>query len=251
MSNSGPFNNSGTLNITRNPGGGGDFTNSGTLNNAGGTFSNNVTSTIYNTGIINNTSGANLMNAGTINNAGIFANSGAVMISITGLFTTSTNYTQTSGSTFVNGILTATGGAIVNIQGGTLGGTGTINGNVAMGGTIMPAAPGTPGTLTIFGNYEQTENGTLCIWAWLRQHNTSCRESAPESSRFATRLSSRWKRLSGWVSRSIHSRSSVLIQSQVCSSAQVRLPQTAGGILPSWNEAAGVPLLLCETIPNR
>jgi hypothetical protein len=44
---------------------------------------------------------------------------------------------------------------------GTLQGTGTIIGNVAMGGTIMPGAPGTPGTITIFGNYEQIGNGTL------------------------------------------------------------------------------------------
>jgi fibronectin-binding autotransporter adhesin len=182
MSNSGTFNNRGTLNITRNPGGGGDFTNSGTLNNAGGTLSNNVTSTIYNTGIINNTSGgsnlnnfgtltnygtfnnmsgANLMNAGTINNAGIFANSGAVTISSSGLFTTSTNYTQTAGSTVVDGTLTAISSAIVNIQGGILSGTGTINGDVEMAGTMMPGALGTPGTLTIFGNYEQTGTGIL------------------------------------------------------------------------------------------
>jgi hypothetical protein len=81
--------------------------------------------------------------------------------SSSGLFTTSSNYTQTGGSTLVNGTLTATGSAIVNIQGGTLGGTGTINGNVEMAGTMMPGAPGTPGTLTIFGNYEQTGNGTF------------------------------------------------------------------------------------------
>jgi hypothetical protein len=60
-----------------------------------------------------------------------------------------------------NGTLTATGSAIVNIQRGALGGTGTINGNVVMAGTMMPGAPGTPGTLTIFGNYEQTGTGML------------------------------------------------------------------------------------------
>jgi hypothetical protein len=79
-----------------------------------------------------------------------------VTISSTGLFTTTTNYLQTVGSTLVNGTLTASGGAIVNIQGGTLGGNGTINGNVTMGGILMPGSTGTPGTLTVFGNYEQS-----------------------------------------------------------------------------------------------
>jgi len=80
-----------------------------------------------------------------------------VTISSSGLFTTSTNYTQKGGSTLVDGTLTATGSAIVDIQGGSLGGTGTINGNVLMAGTMMPGDA--PGTLTIFGNYEQTGSG--------------------------------------------------------------------------------------------
>jgi hypothetical protein len=49
----------------------------------------------------------------------------------------------------------------VDIERGALGGTGTINGNVAMGGTLTSGATGTPGTLVIFGNYEQLGNGTL------------------------------------------------------------------------------------------
>ena len=57
----------------------------------------------------------------------------------------------------MDGTLTATSGAIVDIQGGTLGGKGTINGNVLMAGTMMPGDA--PGTLTIFGNYEQTGTG--------------------------------------------------------------------------------------------
>jgi hypothetical protein len=87
--------------------------------------------------------------------------SDAVTISSSGLFTTTTNYTQTAGSTFVNGTLTATGNAIEDIQRGSLAGTGTINDNVALGGTIMPGAPSAPGTLTIFGNYERTRTGIL------------------------------------------------------------------------------------------
>jgi hypothetical protein len=77
------------------------------------------------------------------------------------VFTTSTNYLQVAGSTLVNGSLSATGGAILNIQGGALGGSGTVNGNVLMGGTMTPGPGSSPGTLTINGNYAQTSTGTL------------------------------------------------------------------------------------------
>jgi hypothetical protein len=120
----------------------GTITNSGLLINAG---------TLINIGTLNNN--------GTLDNNGNFTNSGAVAISGSGLLTTSTNYTQTAGSTLVNGTLTATGSAIVNIQGGIFGGSGTINANVMMGGALMPEPGDSPGTLTIFGNYEQTGTG--------------------------------------------------------------------------------------------
>ena len=181
VTNSGTINNKGTLNITRSSDGGGLFANSGVINNSGGTISNALTSTLDNTGTINNTSGAHLdnlgtltnegvfnntlgahlMDAGTFNNTGTFSNSGAVRISSTGSFTTSADYTQTGGRTIVNGTLTATGGAIVDIEGGKLGGTGTINGDVLMKGTMSPGAGGAPGTFTVNGNYEQTSGGVL------------------------------------------------------------------------------------------
>ena len=101
------------------------------------------------------------MDAGTFNNTGTFSNSGAVTISNTGLFTTSTDYTQTAGHTTVNGTLTATGGAIVDIEGGKLGGTGTINGDVLMKGIMSPGSGGVPGTFTVNGNYEQTSTGVF------------------------------------------------------------------------------------------
>jgi len=156
--NSGTFINNGTLdNSGAVPGAPGcisgstcAFNNTGTIINQG-IFSNMAS------GVFNNRSGANLMNAGTINNSGVFTNSGAVTISNSGLFTTSTNYTQTAGRTTVDGTLAATNGAIVDIQGGKLGGTGTINGNVLVAGTMMPGDA--PGTLTIIGNYEQAGTG--------------------------------------------------------------------------------------------
>jgi hypothetical protein len=116
---------------------------------------------ITNEGIFNNTSGAHFVDAGTFDNTGIFSNSGIVRISSTGLFTTSSDYTQTAGRTIVNGTLTATGGAIVDIEGGKLGGTGMINGDVLMKGIMSPGSGGVPGTFTVNGNFEQTSGGVF------------------------------------------------------------------------------------------
>jgi len=134
--------------------GGCTFANSGNLINRG--FFNN-TGALSNSGVLFNR--GTLLDSGTLTNSGILLNSGAMTISSTGTLATSTNYTQTSGSTLVDGTLTATGGAIVDIKHGILSGTGTINGNVLMGGTLRPGDA--PGTLTIFGNYEQTHTGTF------------------------------------------------------------------------------------------
>jgi hypothetical protein len=122
------------------------FTNSGTFRNSG--------MLTLNTGVITTNSGI-IRDSGTITNNGTFTNSGDVRITKSGVFNTSTNYTQTGGHTFVNGTLAATGPAIVDIQGGILSGHGTIDGNVFMGGTIIPGASSHPGTLTINGNYEE------------------------------------------------------------------------------------------------
>jgi hypothetical protein len=82
-------------------------------------------------------------------------------------------YTQTGGTVNLNGTLEvdngSTGGPIkpmtggyvgASLQGGTLCGTGTIQGSLlAQGGTLAPGA----GTLTITGNYTQQSGGTLLI----------------------------------------------------------------------------------------
>ncbi len=47
----------------------------------------------------------------------------------------------------------------IDIEGGTLKGTGTINGDVFMNGTMAPGD--SPGAFTISGNYTQTTNGTF------------------------------------------------------------------------------------------
>ena len=164
LDNYGTLNNSGTLTNSSGVPQPGPYPQSGTLNNYG---------TINNSGRLFNTleAGAGpfavsalnnfgtLNNSGAITNTGTFTNSGLVKITSSGLFTTSTNYTQTAGRTIVNGTLTATGPAIVDIQGGILSGGGTINGNVKMAGTMIAGMPGTPLTFLINGNYEQTGTG--------------------------------------------------------------------------------------------
>jgi len=88
--------------------------------------------TLFNNGVVNITSGT------TLN----LTNSGG-------------SFVQTSGVTIVNGTLNSV--PAVQIQGGTLSGSGTINGNVIMGGTISPG--NSPGILTINGNYTQAAFG--------------------------------------------------------------------------------------------
>jgi hypothetical protein len=125
----------------------GTLTNSGTLTNnntlenfSGGKLINN--GTVTNNGTVYNFSGGTLTNSGTLYDYG----------SITGAGT----YTQTAGLTKVNGTMAQSS---ITINGGTLNGTGTITGPVAVGpgGTVSPGDA--PGTLTIIGNL--SSSGTL------------------------------------------------------------------------------------------
>jgi hypothetical protein len=93
---------------------------------------------------------------GTFSNAG-----GAVTVGTGATLAVAGDYTQSSGTTALNGAtLTATN---VRIQGGTLSGLGTITATVTNGGDLYLGGPSTPGTLTINGDYAQTADGTLHI----------------------------------------------------------------------------------------
>ena len=152
---------------------------------------------IVNAGGFSNQMNGSLTLSGVTNVAGGFTNSGGSVVVNPSATLTSDSYSQSGGSTDVSGILStasyrqsggdtiiessgtisattfkATGGTItVNgtldptaIEIGsaaTLLGTGRIVGNVAMGGTMITGGPGAPGTVTIFGNYEETGNGIL------------------------------------------------------------------------------------------
>jgi len=135
----------------------------GVINNAG--VFNNAISNLYgikNEGTINNLAGGTFNNATGIGNYGQINNAGSFIIdtgaSVTGVVTGTTDvsaYTQTAGLTNVNGSLAA---SIINIQGGSLIGSGTISGPVLLGAgaTVNPGS--SPGTLTVNGDFTSSGN---------------------------------------------------------------------------------------------
>ena len=91
-------------------------------------------------------------------NGSVYNNGGSVQIDNSSALTAKSGFKQTAGTTVVDGLMNVTGTGM-QIQDGSLSGTGVINGNVVMGGTLMPGDP--TGGLTITGNYTQTHTGTL------------------------------------------------------------------------------------------
>jgi hypothetical protein len=134
LDNSGTLYNFGTVTLVFNS----QFNNSGTLNNNAGSYLENSASTFVNTGTVVLASGAILVN---VNVAGY----------------NPATYTQSAGSTVVDGLFTSD--TPIEINGGTLSGSGVIQGDVMMGGTMSPGD--SPGKLTIIGNYTQFSQGTF------------------------------------------------------------------------------------------
>jgi hypothetical protein len=97
-------------------------------------------------GILTLTGSATSMNTAQIN----IAKGGELAITNSG-----GSFVQTSGQTVVDGTLDSV--PAVQIEGGTLSGSGIINANVIMGGRLSPG--NSPGILTINGNYTQTSFG--------------------------------------------------------------------------------------------
>jgi Calx-beta domain len=90
------------------------------------------------------------------------SNAGSITIDGGATLDTGGAFTQSAGDTSIDatGELDAPGE--VQINGGTLGGTGTVLGDVTNGGTVGPGGA-TPGTLTVTGTYMQTSAGVLAI----------------------------------------------------------------------------------------
>ena len=81
-----------------------------------------------------------------------FTTSGSVMIDDLSILSRNGDYVQTAGTTTVEGELAVSGG--IDLQGGTLEGTGLVDADVLNSGGIV--GPGvSPGTLLIDGDYEQ------------------------------------------------------------------------------------------------
>jgi hypothetical protein len=109
---------------------------------------------MVNTGTLRAANGATLgLKDGTFANSGLVDVQGGSRLEITGEFT------QTSGTTSLNGG-TITSTSPLNILGGSIRGTGDILADVLNEGGIV--SPGfSPGTLTIYGDYTQGASGIL------------------------------------------------------------------------------------------
>jgi fibronectin-binding autotransporter adhesin len=119
--------------------------------------------------------------AGTLNTGNFSMGAGNTTIQSGGNFNATGTYTQSSGNSVVNvgGTLSASQVAInggllqvdgtldpvgLNVTGGKLGGIGAITANLTNNGHVSPGdASGTPGTLTLVGNYTQGTSGYLDV----------------------------------------------------------------------------------------
>jgi len=178
LTNNGPLNVSGLFSLQ-----GGVLAGNGDINMTGGTIDMPSNSTVNwtATGPMNNSGTLNLSNrtitnpitnSGTINTTGglaftqLFTNNG-LFNAQSGTATFSGGYTQVSGSTNL-GTNTANpgnmvvGGSGYTLSGGTLGGSGTIQGDLNIGtGTFSPGY--SPGAVTITGNLNMLASSILNI----------------------------------------------------------------------------------------
>jgi hypothetical protein len=82
----------------------------------------------------------------------------------TGTLSVRAGYLQQAGSTELSsGTMLDSQATQVDIEGGVLTGTGTINGNLVNGGLVTPGGDGTAGILTVTGSYTQSGSGVLSI----------------------------------------------------------------------------------------
>ena len=111
--------------------------------------------------------GTTLTLSGTLSGTGGLAFAGAGTVVLTGTASGATGTAVvTSGTLEVGSAASPSvtyGGSVTVQAAGTLAGHGTVSGNVTNGGTVSPG--GTIGTLTVSGNYSQTDGDTLAIEA--------------------------------------------------------------------------------------
>lgn len=103
-----------------------------------------------------------ILNGRNFSTAGDFSNAGDLTIDAGSSFAVNGSYTQTDGiTTLSDATLSASG--LVDLLGGTLSGTGTINASVQNSGVIRVGSSSAGGLITINGDYTQTASGVLVI----------------------------------------------------------------------------------------
>ncbi len=122
--------------------------------------SNALSSLANNSGTLTLASAATLVTANST-----FTNSGTVDVEKGTTLEAGTGaeqeYSQTGGTTTVDGTLAAGGTTGVSVTGGTLLGAGSVKANVSNGATISAGDAGKAGLLTITGTYTQLSSATL------------------------------------------------------------------------------------------
>ncbi len=156
----------GTLQLTS--ANGGITTNAASLTLSGTTAkildgtSNALSTFDNNTGTLNLASAATLVTANST-----FTNSGTVDVAKGTTLEAGTGaskqYSQTAGTTTVDGTLAGGGTTGISITGGTLQGAGTLHGNTSNGATINVGDAGKAGLLSITGTYTQLSTATLNV----------------------------------------------------------------------------------------
>jgi len=107
-----------------------------------------------------NTGSFTIKNGRDFTTTGIFLNQGTLTVGAGSTFAVGSSpleiYTQTAGSTLVNGTLEA---EKLDIEGGSVGGSGKIHAGVLLRGSLNPGS--SPGTLTIEGDVEEDSTGEI------------------------------------------------------------------------------------------
>jgi fibronectin-binding autotransporter adhesin len=106
-------------------------------------------------------------NASLTTNGGSFTNAGLFTVSTGSIFTvggSGFSFTQTAGTTTVDGLLTSVGASSLNLNGGSLFGNGTVSYGVVDTGVVSPGeSVAATGKLAVTGTYTQSGAGALDV----------------------------------------------------------------------------------------
>ncbi|MBV8176224.1 MAG: autotransporter-associated beta strand repeat-containing protein, partial [Verrucomicrobia bacterium] len=138
---------------------GGTTISSGTLQLGNGGTTGSIAGNVTNNGVLAFDRSDSVTFGGVISGTGNVVQMGAGTLTLPGTNTYTGTTSVNAGSLIVNGSI-ASALTVVN-PGGFLGGHGTIGGNLINNGTVGQI--NSPGTLTVLGNYTQTDGGVLRI----------------------------------------------------------------------------------------